>query len=192
MTVWEDLVELFKFTLANVNRIDYVFPNAGIAESNYLSPTSTTEMQYVKPNLATIDVDLIGVLYTTSLAVQAFRIQPIIDGFRGKIVVTASIMYVYLYILVILLDCYSPIFPGRSLASCPGMPLYTTAKHGALGFIRSFASIAALDNITINGVGPNVTRQSFPKVGRKLFYLILYLACRNRYWSTGTICIRTD
>ena len=38
-----------------------------------------------------MDVNLTGALYTISAATQMFRTQPVLDGFRGKIVVTASL-----------------------------------------------------------------------------------------------------
>ena len=101
---FEIQVDFFKEALKQVptGRIDYVFPNAGIAESTYLADPDPGTAEgglpkletFVKPDLLTIDVNLNGVLYTTSLATQLFRTQPLVDGFRGKIVITTSITWV--------------------------------------------------------------------------------------------------
>lgn len=85
-------MSLFKFALENVSRIDYVYANAGISETPYLPHTSSEKIEWVKPNVAAINVNLIGAMYTCQAAAQVFRTQPIIDGFRGKIIVTVSIL----------------------------------------------------------------------------------------------------
>lgn len=91
VTKWEDQVHLFKRSLEDVKRIDYVFANAGILESTYLPHTSSEKVEWIKPDVSTIDVNVTGALYTCHLAAQVFRTQPIIDGFRGKALVTASV-----------------------------------------------------------------------------------------------------
>jgi len=86
-------LSLFKSTLSNPNipRIDYVFANAGILECGYLLSPDGSKEEWREPDMKTIDINVTGVLYTTNLAVQAFRKQQVKDGFRGKIVVTASV-----------------------------------------------------------------------------------------------------
>lgn len=91
VTNWEDQVQLFKTALHHVDRIDYVFPNAGIAESTYLPHTSNREIEWVRPDLKTMDINVTGVLYTCTLAAQVFRNQSIIGGFKGKIILTVSV-----------------------------------------------------------------------------------------------------
>ena len=92
---WEQQVDLFKFILATFKRLDYVFANAGIFESPFLASTSSKEVTFVKPDLKTLDVNNKGAFYTSSLAVQVFRTQEIVDGFRGKLVVTGSVVSVF-------------------------------------------------------------------------------------------------
>jgi len=139
VTKWDEQVHLFKTALEQVKRIDYVFANAGILESTYLPYTSYEKIEWTQPNLSTLDVNITGVLYTSHLAAQVFRTQPIVEGFRGKIVITASVAA----------------FTAIAYAT-----LYSTSKHALVGFIRSFAPQLAPDSITVNGVAPNITRSS--------------------------------
>lgn len=65
-------------------RVDYVFAVAGIFDVSWLPnrPKATT---FEKPNLAPIDINATGALYTSSLAIEQFRRQePSKHGFRGK------------------------------------------------------------------------------------------------------------
>jgi NAD(P)-dependent dehydrogenase (short-subunit alcohol dehydrogenase family) len=48
-------------------------------------------VEYVKPDMTTLRTNLDGVLYTSNAAVQVFRTQEIVQGFRGKIVLTGSV-----------------------------------------------------------------------------------------------------
>ncbi len=90
---WDQQVELFKFAIEKLNRIDYVFANAGIRETPFLEYTSPKQVKFVKPDLKAIEVNLVGALYTSNLAAQIFRTQRVVDGFRGKIIFTASVAY---------------------------------------------------------------------------------------------------
>jgi len=139
VTKWEDQVDLFKATLEDVKRIDYVFANAGVLESTFIGHTSAEKVEWVEPNMMTINVNVLGALYTCQLATQVFRTQTIVDGFRGKMVVTASV---------------------ASFSAITYMPLYSASKHALVGFIRSFAPQLASEGITVNAVAPNVTRSS--------------------------------
>jgi len=41
---------------------------------------------------------------------------------------------------------------------CPTLPVYTAAKHGVLGFVRSYGKYLPSEKITLNAVCPNVIR----------------------------------
>jgi len=41
---------------------------------------------------------------------------------------------------------------------CPTLPIYTTAKHGVVGFVRSYGKYLPSEKITLNAVTPNVIR----------------------------------
>lgn len=60
-------------------------------ECDYLPSAENSKEEWREPDLKTIDINVTGVLYTANLAVQAFRKQEVKDGFRGKILVTASV-----------------------------------------------------------------------------------------------------
>ena len=65
---------------------------AGIGEPTWI-PNDPTSARFVKPNLAAIDVDLTGVLYTAALAIQQMRRQePDETGFRGKSISPPSVV----------------------------------------------------------------------------------------------------
>lgn len=89
------------------------------------------------------EVDLNGQLTTASLALQYFNRQPIgPNGFRGKIIFTASLLGYY------------PIAT---------MPMYATAKAGILHFMRSAAMYYADKGITVNAgefMADNVSKRA--------------------------------
>ncbi|KAJ7796574.1 hypothetical protein B0H14DRAFT_3550115 [Mycena olivaceomarginata] len=97
-TVWEDQLAAFQRAKNTFKRIDYVFANAGIAEHPWLppfDPETATSRPLVKPDLATADINLTGQLYTAALALQTFERQEIgPSGFRGKLILTASVFCV--------------------------------------------------------------------------------------------------
>jgi NAD(P)-dependent dehydrogenase (short-subunit alcohol dehydrogenase family) len=101
---WEQQADAFR-EATKQGRVNYVFPIAGIGEKTWVkNDPRSKEGDYEEPNLVVcglvlhgyaesgslcgsqvIDVDLKGVLYTTSLAIQHFRRQqPDSNGIRGK------------------------------------------------------------------------------------------------------------
>lgn len=116
-----------------------MYPIAGIGERAFIPNDSSPSSQgYVKPDLSTLGVDLNGVLYTISLALQQFRRQERDSlGFRGKIGCVASICGFY---------------------CVPTLPVYTAAKHGVTGFVRSYGKYLPKEGITLNAVAPAVVR----------------------------------
>lgn len=81
---WNSQLAAFKAAIQAFGRIDYVYPIAGIGEKRFL-PNDPSSQEFVKPMLSVIDVDLTGVIYTVSLAVQQMRRQERdANGWRGK------------------------------------------------------------------------------------------------------------
>lgn len=73
MTSWDDQVALFELAIKTFGHIDIVLPNAGISEVGRFDHRLEEETDRpTKPNLKTLEVDLIGVLYTTRLALWYF------------------------------------------------------------------------------------------------------------------------
>ncbi|KAK5237928.1 hypothetical protein LTR47_001021 [Exophiala xenobiotica] len=134
---WNSQAKAFSQAVADSGRIDYVYPIAGVGERpSIINDPSQTGFEM--PDLTVLDVDLTGVIYTVSLAVQQFRRQePGKNGFRGKIGCVASICGLY---------------------AIPTVPIYTAAKHGVVGLTRSYGHYLPEEKITMNAVCPNVIR----------------------------------
>lgn len=73
VTSWEQQLALFQFALSTYNQIDIVVPNAGVSDLGTLTAARATAVNGVptKPNLKTIEINLIAVLYC---AFNAFNI----------------------------------------------------------------------------------------------------------------------
>ena len=86
---WDDLVKLFEVGWEWFGSLDAVLSNAGINEvGGFLEDTldpSTGSLQ--APNLQTLNVNLLGQLYTTKLAMHYFGKQ---SGKRFQLVLTGS------------------------------------------------------------------------------------------------------
>ncbi|KAF2728722.1 NAD(P)-binding protein [Polyplosphaeria fusca] len=146
---WESQLDGFKQALAFFNgRLDVAAPVAGIAERQWLKEEG--EMLalgledefgegFMRPDLRTLEVDLQGVLWTVGLAVQQMRRQEMDgEGFRGRIACVSSTCGLY---------------------SIPALPVYTAAKQGVVGFVRSYGKLLpGKYEILMNAVCPNIVR----------------------------------
>ena len=136
VTDWDQQATAFSAAVRAFGRIDYVYPVAGIGEKTWTPRTKSGE-GFAKPDLGVLNIDLIGLLYTVSLALQQFRKQEVTDGFRGKIGCVSSVCGFY---------------------CVPTLPVYTAAKHGVVGFVRSYGKYLPEEGITMNAVCPNVIK----------------------------------
>lgn len=92
---WDSQKAAFKQALEKFGRIDYVLPIAGVGENRWTPTVAETEAsnEFGRPNLSVIDINVTGILYTVSLAVQQFRRQtPNVHGFRGKGILTTHFL----------------------------------------------------------------------------------------------------
>ncbi|KAI5368361.1 Putative short-chain dehydrogenase/reductase SDR, NAD(P)-binding domain superfamily [Septoria linicola] len=115
-------------------RLDFVFLNAGIGDSDSLYLDSSIDPQTDLPlplNLRVFDVNLNAVLQGIHLARHFFSDKNSIKG--GRIVVTASMLGLY---------------PNHSI------PMYSSTKHALVGLVRSLAPVYAKDAITVNALCP--------------------------------------
>lgn len=81
---WDSQLAAFKQVLQQFGRIDYVYGIAGVGERSW-TPNDPNGLEFTKPDLTTLDIDLNGVLYTSALAIQQMRRQdPDERGIRGK------------------------------------------------------------------------------------------------------------
>jgi len=81
---WESQLETFEKVVQQLGHVDYVYPIAGIGERMSI-PNDPKAKGFLKPDLAVLDVDLNGLIYTSSLAIQQMRRQEEDgEGIRGK------------------------------------------------------------------------------------------------------------
>ncbi|KAJ5530490.1 hypothetical protein N7527_003883 [Penicillium freii] len=134
---WENQRDAFIQVEAWFGRIDHVFANAGIGPTtDFLDDNLDKNGQLTPPDLRTINVNLLGVIFTVRLA--AYYIQKHsthrASGELGSIVVTAS----------------AAAFQTFSAGD------YTIAKHGVLGLIRGIGCQLE-GNVRLNAVAPSWT-----------------------------------
>ncbi|KAK7911968.1 hypothetical protein PG985_014449 [Apiospora marii] len=137
VTVWADLVAMFKRSKELYGRIDSVFANAGLGpRADYLSMEVDENGDLKEPNYDVIDVSLKGLMNTCTLALYHIRQQA--DG--GSIVL-----------------CGSTTGLQRLRAAD-----YSTAKHGVIGFGRCLTTLtkAAQLPIRVNTLAPTWTDSS--------------------------------
>lgn len=103
---WESSAAAFKQAFEWAGRIDFFAANAGVAEKQSLY-TLPDDDEPQMPNLATVEVDLLGVFYGLKLYRHYVRKSGTGEG--GKVVITSSMAGNY------------PMFVA---------PIYCAAKHG--------------------------------------------------------------
>ncbi|KAF3003937.1 hypothetical protein E8E14_003011 [Neopestalotiopsis sp. 37M] len=134
---WDSQLRGFEEAVQLFGRIDYVFAVAGIFERPWL-PNRPKQPGFGKPDLAPLDVNGTGALYTTSLAIQQFHRQSLNQhGFRGKIAIVSS---------------------GAGFYHIPAMPIYTASKHAIVGLVRSLGVTLPTEHITLNAICPGIVK----------------------------------
>ncbi|KAF8893434.1 hypothetical protein BD779DRAFT_1467786 [Infundibulicybe gibba] len=122
-------------------------PNAGVAEAGQFENVQFKDGKPVKPNMLTINVNLIGVIYTTHLALHYLGLNRSSGSLKA----------------VILLG---------SMASWSGIPrggMYSASKHAVLGMMRSLYPTFALKDIRIASIHPFFADTAIVPVVAKLF-----------------------
>jgi len=132
---WSSIINLFETTYKAFGPIDVVCANAGIAGFEVLLDDDTdTDGTLKEPNLKSIQVNLIGAIYTAKAAIHYFNKHP---ERKGALTMTGS---------------------AASLIDNPPTFLYCAAKTGILGLMRGLRSQLPLKyNCTINMVAPWMT-----------------------------------
>lgn len=140
VTSWESLRNMFDEADKLFGGIDHVFANAGVCPTtDFLGINLNQTGQLEPPPLRTINVNLIGPLYTINLASaymkQLASRRP--AGKRGSIVLAAS----------------ASSFQNFSAGD------YTIAKHGVLGMVRGLVHKLEVEGkIRLNAVAPSWTQ----------------------------------
>ena len=87
VTSWDDQLAMLKAAKQEYGTVDHVFANAGIGSSTSLLEEDVDDKgNLLPPKLNTIDVNLVGVMYTLKLAIHYLKKNP--SG--GSIVMAAS------------------------------------------------------------------------------------------------------
>ena len=94
---WNSQAKAFTQAVSAFGRLDYVYGIAGVGERRWLPQNTANSGQFERPDLTVLEIDLIGVLYTSALAIQQGRRQdPGSNGYKMKIGVIASVCGEYL------------------------------------------------------------------------------------------------
>ncbi|KAM6521738.1 hypothetical protein FALCPG4_011444 [Fusarium falciforme] len=133
--VWEDQVSVFEAAVQNTpsKSCDIVVANAGVVGADDLFTLQEPSSRPKKPNLRIIEVNLLGVAYTTKLAFHYFRRQPV-DDVRDRCLILISSIAAY--------------------ADQPGSPQYNSSKWGVRGLMRNLRRTAFNENIRVGLVAP--------------------------------------
>jgi len=131
VTDWGQLVHLFEWTIEELGSVDVVVSCAGITEAqpDFDEDVLDDQGKLKPPVLRTMDVNLVGTVYTTKLAAYCMKKQKT----GGSIVLLGSM---------------------SSFFGIPGGPMYAMSKHGVLGFVRSMDYLYRGQNISLNMVAP--------------------------------------
>ncbi|KAK4240724.1 hypothetical protein C8A03DRAFT_41741 [Achaetomium macrosporum] len=118
-------------------RLDVVVANAGVSEQGATTLVRLDEKEEPSPpKMTTVEVNLVGAIYSVNLAVHYMNKKPKTEGAsRGSIICTAS---------------------NAGLYPFPIAPLYATSKFGVVGLVRSTATVIEKANIQINALAPAV------------------------------------
>ncbi|KAJ5887743.1 hypothetical protein N7495_007784 [Penicillium taxi] len=132
---WESQAAVFKKVYTERGRIDVVFANAGISERGNLLPEEDVD-EPSKPDLATLNVNFIGVIYSVRLSIF-YMSKNAGSGStsNGLIVCTAS---------------------NAGLYPFPVAPMYGATKAGVVNLVRSLEQHLAPKKIRINALAPSV------------------------------------
>lgn len=135
--VWQDQAALFKTAVERSpsRSVDIVFANAGISgrDSVFNDQADPETDEPVKPDLSILETNLIGVMYTTKLALYYFARKPEGAGRDCCLIMTSSI---------------------AGYADHNGAPQYSAAKFGIRGMMRSLRQMLPKQNARVNIIAP--------------------------------------
>lgn len=161
VTNWQSQVDFFRTAaeLSPSKGIDAVVANAGITEQamTFQEPVGLDAPEPPKPNFKAIDVNLLGVLYTSHLAMWYLPRNPKSQKANPS-------------------SAPGPNTPDRhllligsvaSLAPIPAQTLYAVSKHGVLGLFRSLRSTSFVNGVRVNMLCPYfIDTPLIPTAGR--------------------------
>lgn len=148
VTEWQSQVDFFRNAarLSPTGGIDAVVANAGITDTAraFETPKGLDEDAPPKPDLKTFDVNMVGVLYTTHLAI--FWLQKNPNSKNASPSSDPSTHDPDRHLLLI----------GSLASICPlpGQAMYNVSKHGVLGLFRALRATMFTTGIRVNILCP--------------------------------------
>ncbi|KAI9050252.1 hypothetical protein LZ554_005420 [Drepanopeziza brunnea f. sp. 'monogermtubi'] len=134
VTNWQSQVDLFReaVKLSPRGMIDAVVCNAGITDSGipFTEPEGMDQEEPPKPAFKTIDVNLMGVMYSAHLAMHYL---PLNDGRDRHVMLIGSV---------------------ASLLPIPFLVQYAASKHAVLGLFRSLRATSFIKGVRVNMICP--------------------------------------
>ncbi|TVY87792.1 5'-hydroxyaverantin dehydrogenase [Lachnellula willkommii] len=137
VSLWDDVLELFQVGFQKFGALDVVLANAGVNEiGNMLEDkVDGSTGRLLPPNLATLNINLLGVIYTAKCAIHYFAKM---GGKPCQLVLTGSAA------------CFLDTAP---------LYVYSASKTGVMGLMRSLRTqLPKNSNTTINMVAPWMTK----------------------------------
>lgn len=153
VTKWEDQLQLFAEAASFTGKVDYVVANAGICLKDEVFTFSGRlqsrfagyrlifpkgkDREPTKPDMAVVDVNLKGALYTTKLALHYFLKQ------NGEVPSPQQED-----------TCLVLIGSGAALLDCPRGPVYPSTKWAMRGIMHSLRRTAFYYGSRVNMISP--------------------------------------
>ena len=148
VTDWSSQVQLFKeaVKVSLHGGIDTVVANAGITDPNpkIETPVGLDGPNPPPPNLAVIDVNLTGVLYTAHLALFYLPRNPDSTPSNPNCDPTQTHRDRHLLLVASM----------AGLAPIPGQTLYAVSKHAVVGLFRNLRSSSFMRGVRVNLICP--------------------------------------
>jgi len=136
VTSWEDQLRLFEAAIDAYHSVDIVVANAGVNEIGSFWKPKLENGRPVKPSTATVDINLVGTIYTAHLALHYLDVNRTPECTLKSIVLLGSM--------------------ASWQASAQGV-VYSASKHAVLGLARAMYGPLSARGIRVAVVHPFFT-----------------------------------
>jgi len=136
VTVWDDQLKLFGAAIDAYHSVDIVVANAGVNEIGSFWKPEIQDGKPVKPSTATVDINLVGTIYTAHLALHYLDVNRTPECTLKSIVLLGSM---------------------ASWQASPQGVVYSASKHAVLGLARAMYVPLATRGIRVAVVHPFFT-----------------------------------
>lgn len=137
VTDYESLLHLFDTAWKGFGRVDIAISNAGLQEAGtWFNPGLDLESVKAKPTTKCLDVNLLGTLYFSRIAAVYLKQGAGVKEDKSLVLLSST----------------------AGFKETPGLFVYTAAKHGVLGLVRSLRPyLPKTHNIRVNAICPWMT-----------------------------------